>query len=262
MPTANDIIQFTDQMVRDCRLDSTSVFFYDRSRQESILSYVYHNGISSEAQHVYAARKVFMSDPFAQLSKYSNGFFRLDSAEIDTSMDQAADYRAFMEQYRLQVAGVWCRGLSSNLSLIIGSHQKDDETRRQVPLGLLEQRLKLLSEMAVDHLFEELLAHNAGRLALRCTLPSAVDEDVDALQLSAREMQIAALICEGKQNKNIAYQLGISEFTVENHLRRIYRKLKIHSRSALVSYFSRRAAPVDAEANDQVYLRTPALVTH
>ena len=82
------------------------------------------------------------------------------------------------------------------------------------------------------------------------------------LQLSHREMQIAALICEGKQNKNIAYLLGISEFTVENHLRRIYRKLNIHSRSALVSYFSRRAVPIDAQAGETVYLRTAQPVTH
>ena len=242
MPTANDVIEFTDQMVRDCNLDSTSVFFYDRSRNESILSYVYHNGITTEAQHTYAASKVFLSDPFAQLSPGSNRFFLTESPEVSSRMGQASDYRGFMDHHRLRVAGVWCRSLSSNLSLIIGSHQNRAKSMRDVPMHLLQHRLRTLSEMAVDHLFEELLANTAGRLALRCTLPSAIDQDLDASLLSQRELQIAALVCEGKQNKNIAYALGISEFTVENHLRRIYRKLNIHSRAALAAYFSRRPA--------------------
>ena len=53
--------------------------------------------------------------------------------------------------------------------------------------------------------------------------------------LSPRESQIAALICEGKQNKQVAYQLALSEFTVENHLRRIYRKLGVHNRAAMTA---------------------------
>ena len=52
---------------------------------------------------------------------------------------------------------------------------------------------------------------------------------------SARETQVARLVCEGRRNKEIAWIASLSEYTVENHLRLIYQKLGIHNRAALVA---------------------------
>lgn len=52
--------------------------------------------------------------------------------------------------------------------------------------------------------------------------------------LTGRELQIAALIAVGWSNKQIAHQLGISEWTVSAHLRRIFIKLDVDSRAAMV----------------------------
>jgi DNA-binding CsgD family transcriptional regulator len=54
-------------------------------------------------------------------------------------------------------------------------------------------------------------------------------------ELSPRESEIAHLICAGKQNKEIAWLTGLSVHTIENHLKRIYRKFHIQNRAALVS---------------------------
>lgn len=48
--------------------------------------------------------------------------------------------------------------------------------------------------------------------------------------LTKRENEVAELLLEGKSNKQIAFALGISESTVEFHLRNIYRKLDVVSR--------------------------------
>jgi RNA polymerase sigma factor (sigma-70 family) len=53
--------------------------------------------------------------------------------------------------------------------------------------------------------------------------------------LSVREQQITNLACDGLSNKAIAHRLGLSEGTVKIHLHRIYRKLRIGSRHALVA---------------------------
>lgn len=53
--------------------------------------------------------------------------------------------------------------------------------------------------------------------------------------LSARERQIASLVADGLTDLNIAARLDISEETVGTHLRRVYRKLGIHSRAELVA---------------------------
>jgi DNA-binding CsgD family transcriptional regulator len=53
--------------------------------------------------------------------------------------------------------------------------------------------------------------------------------------LTGRELQIAYSVAEGKGDKTIAYDLGISEYTVREHIRRIFHKLKVCKRSALVA---------------------------
>ncbi|WP_299414662.1 LuxR C-terminal-related transcriptional regulator [Acaryochloris sp. IP29b_bin.148] len=52
--------------------------------------------------------------------------------------------------------------------------------------------------------------------------------------LTERELQIAHLVAQGQQNKQIAKQLHISEWTVSTHLRRIFAKLNVDSRAAMV----------------------------
>lgn len=53
-------------------------------------------------------------------------------------------------------------------------------------------------------------------------------------QLTRQQMNILALICEGKLNKQIAYELSIAEATVKAHVTAIMRKLGVQSRTQAV----------------------------
>lgn len=55
-----------------------------------------------------------------------------------------------------------------------------------------------------------------------------------AALLTGRELQIATLVAQGLPNKKIAKKLHISEWTVATHLRRIFAKLNVDSRAAMV----------------------------
>lgn len=52
--------------------------------------------------------------------------------------------------------------------------------------------------------------------------------------LTKRELQIVMLVAEGQANKQVANQLHISEWTVATHLRRIFAKLGVNNRAAMV----------------------------
>lgn len=70
-----------------------------------------------------------------------------------------------------------------------------------------------------------------------CTLLEADDTD-DAVSrlatLTNQQARILQLICEGKLNKQIAYDLSIAETTVKAHVTAIMRKLGVQSRTQAV----------------------------
>jgi RNA polymerase sigma factor (sigma-70 family) len=49
-------------------------------------------------------------------------------------------------------------------------------------------------------------------------------------ELTPRQQQVLELVIQGKCNKEVAATLGISEHTVEQHLRRIYKALRVNNR--------------------------------
>ena len=55
----------------------------------------------------------------------------------------------------------------------------------------------------------------------------------DAQLLSQRERDIVSAVIKGASNKDIAWQLGLGEQTVKNHLRRIFAKLGVNNRVEL-----------------------------
>ena len=56
---------------------------------------------------------------------------------------------------------------------------------------------------------------------------------INQSKLSPRETEVVDLVLRGKSNKQIAFQLGITERTVEFHLKNVYAKLGIGSRMEL-----------------------------
>jgi DNA-binding CsgD family transcriptional regulator len=90
-------------------------------------------------------------------------------------------------------------------------------------------------------------------LAMRRGCPSPIS------LLSPREQEIARMVASGYPNKTIASVLEISSWTVASHLRRIFMKLRVSSRAAMVTRLSSSALSElslsGADPNDQVFPR-------
>jgi len=56
-------------------------------------------------------------------------------------------------------------------------------------------------------------------------------------ELTHREVQIAALICQGLRQSSIARQLDIRPGTVKTHIRNIYRKVKVKNKISMLLRF-------------------------
>ena len=72
---------------------------------------------------------------------------------------------------------------------------------------------------------------------VRCLLVRTVQQvKKSKVVLSPREQAIARMVAEGYGNKTIAAILDISTWTVGTHLRRVFAKLGVGSRAAMVAH--------------------------
>ena len=70
---------------------------------------------------------------------------------------------------------------------------------------------------------------------------------VATLRLSPQQANIAALILQGRRDKQIAYELGLSPATVRTHLRNTFTRLDLADRVELVLQIFAVAARPSAE---------------
>jgi DNA-binding NarL/FixJ family response regulator len=60
-------------------------------------------------------------------------------------------------------------------------------------------------------------------------------------QLTPKETEIMNLLAKGLLDKEMAYTLGLSLYTVKNHLKNIYHKLNVNNRlEAVIWYYQKR----------------------
>lgn len=75
--------------------------------------------------------------------------------------------------------------------------------------------------------------------------------------LSPRELEIARMVARGYPNKTIASVLDISTWTVASHLRRVFSKLGVSSRAAMVARLLEDASIVDVAEAANTYAPAP-----
>jgi DNA-binding CsgD family transcriptional regulator len=74
-----------------------------------------------------------------------------------------------------------------------------------------------------------------GLLLIEPARPPDHTEPLVVMGLSAREAEVALAIVRGQTAVQVATELGISAHTVQDHVRRVYEKLDVHSRQELAA---------------------------
>jgi DNA-binding NarL/FixJ family response regulator len=73
---------------------------------------------------------------------------------------------------------------------------------------------------------------------------------LDDRALTPQELRVAAAVRRGASNRDIAAGLFLSPKTVEFHLRQIYRKLDVHSRTQLVAALTDQDRPARSQVTE------------
>lgn len=128
--------------------------------------------------------------------------------------------------------------------LILTMHESDQMVRRVLEMGARGYVLK--SDMAA-HLVQAVKDLATGKISLTPKVSAMVLEGFlksgESKQLengharpTPREIEIIRLLAEGKSNKEIATELGITLRTVETHRAHIMMKMGLHSLPELIHY--------------------------
>lgn len=133
---------------------------------------------------------------------------------------------------------------------VSGLHEQSPHFHHEAPL--------LLPQELFCHIVEHLVQRSSSDVSENHPAPQSDDEilyemqfngkryyiamraiqdvsDENMVSLSPRELSIARLIAQGLPNKHISLILQISPYTVATHLRRIFVKLGVSSRAAMVA---------------------------
>jgi two-component system response regulator DevR len=128
--------------------------------------------------------------------------------------------------------------------LILTSYGDDDTILGSIEAGADGYLLKEIDADGLIRAIEDVIAGRSildpqvtGRVFSRIRNQGAVPKDkLDSL--SAQERRVLALVSEGKTNKEIAAEMGLSDKTVKNYLSNLLEKLHFSRRSQAAAFFA------------------------
>jgi len=121
--------------------------------------------------------------------------------------------------------------------IVLTTYDTDDEIARALKAGA---KAYVLKDVSAEDLIGCIRNVLAGKTYLAPAAAAKLAEGVAHVQLTPRELATLRLTADGKANKEIANELGISERTVKTHLGHLFEKLGVSSRTEAIKVATRR----------------------
>jgi len=129
--------------------------------------------------------------------------------------------------------------------IIISAHEESDIIRRALDHGASGFLPKSTSAEDIYQAIEQVLNGGVWVPKHVSDHPGAADEEMDAADaiasLTPKQFRVATMVSQGLLNKQIAFELNVTESTVKAHMTEIFKKLGMHSRTQVVMAFSQLA---------------------
>jgi len=120
--------------------------------------------------------------------------------------------------------------------IVLTTFDGDEDIYRAIRAGA---KAYLLKDVKREDLFHCIREVHAGRIVIPPAIAAKLAGHQCAEQLTPRELEVLKLLAEGKPNKLIASALSIGEVTVKSHVRAIFTKLNVLSRTEAIAAASR-----------------------
>ncbi|MDF1690823.1 MAG: LuxR family transcriptional regulator [Zhongshania sp.] len=235
---------YSRDVLRTSRASELALFLYDVSDEGPSIRFLYNTGIAPELVTVYR-QSVFRDDPLLPHGGASDKL--LGVRELGMSHLPAKQFSASGTYYTHALRGAGyietaalSRQLSRRFYLVAGMllGQGARQSRHIYAESAVDKTQNWLLS-AADHMIDSgILSSWRESESSKSACPLADIPERHLLVLTPREKDVLAEMLRGFSNKQISACLGLSEYTIENHLRRIYKKFAVHSRTALIATLS------------------------
>jgi len=116
--------------------------------------------------------------------------------------------------------------------IVLTTFDGDDDIYRALRAGA---KSYLLKDVRRDELFHCIREVYAGNYFLPPEVAAKLAGRQPAVELTARELEVLRLLSEGKSNKAVGALLSIAEVTVKSHVRAVFAKLNVLSRTEAIA---------------------------
>jgi DNA-binding NarL/FixJ family response regulator len=120
--------------------------------------------------------------------------------------------------------------------IVLTTFDGDEDIYRAIRAGA---KAYLLKDVKREELFHCIREVHAGRFVISPAVAAKLAGRQTFDELTPRELEVLKLLAEGKPNKIIASTLSIAEVTVKSHVRAIFTKLNVLSRTEAIAVASR-----------------------
>jgi len=121
--------------------------------------------------------------------------------------------------------------------IVLTTFDTDNEVSSAIKAGA---RGYLLKDAPLEELLDCIRKVHGGEICIAPALVAKLAAGMVNDALTSRELGVLALLARGKSNKEIGANLHIGETTVKSHLRSIFTKLNVLSRTEAIAAASRR----------------------
>lgn len=214
------------------KADGIALFLLNNNSLENPISFIYKENLQNEIIKTYS-EKLYLCDPLIPHGRPAiNKHPSPSDLIVKENPYRYGDYWKFLSHQGYRETASGFMPVSHNIFLVLGlnivtknKHLSMDAAINNIEIWLKESR-DFIIESSVRKFFEAEV-HQRGT-------PKGNYNNITE-QLTNRENQVVNLLIQGHSNKLIADKLSLSEYTIENYLGKIYKKLNVKSRTKLMA---------------------------
>jgi two-component system NarL family response regulator len=130
------------------------------------------------------------------------------------------------------------RDLDVSVRVIVHTtYDTDEEIYQAIRAGA---KGYLLKDAPLDELLDSIRRVHAGETCIPPALGAKLASRMSGAALTSREVDVLRLLARGRSNKEIGTDLFVSETTVKTHIRSIFAKLNVMSRTEAIAAANKR----------------------